>query len=117
MILGLILLPFLSGEGEKSWKRRPIAVLTVLLIAITLGTFTHLGPVRAVESADERLERRSRARTLRTRDHRARTPGRARLPGQAVPQLPLSWETAEDSEARPWTLLLSGSRRTSSSAR
>jgi ubiquinol-cytochrome c reductase cytochrome b subunit len=41
-IAGLLLLPFLSGEGEKSWKRRPIAVLTVLLIAITLGTFTHL---------------------------------------------------------------------------
>jgi mono/diheme cytochrome c family protein len=38
----LVLLPFLSGEGEKSWRRRPIAVLTVLLIAITLGTFTHL---------------------------------------------------------------------------
>jgi ubiquinol-cytochrome c reductase cytochrome b subunit len=38
----LILLPFLSGEGEKSWKRRPIAVITVLLIAITLGTFTRL---------------------------------------------------------------------------
>jgi ubiquinol-cytochrome c reductase cytochrome b subunit len=42
VIVGLLLLPFLSGEGEKSWKRRPIAVLTVLLIAITLGTFTHL---------------------------------------------------------------------------
>jgi len=41
-ITGLLLLPFLSGEGEKSWKRRPIAVLTVLLIAITLSTFTHL---------------------------------------------------------------------------
>ena len=40
--LALILLPFLSGEGEKSWKRRPIAVLTVLLIAITLGTFTRM---------------------------------------------------------------------------
>jgi ubiquinol-cytochrome c reductase cytochrome b subunit len=38
----LLLLPFLSGEGEKSWRRRPIAVLTVLLIAVTLGTFTHL---------------------------------------------------------------------------
>jgi ubiquinol-cytochrome c reductase cytochrome b subunit len=38
----LLLLPFLSGEGEKSWKRRPIAVLTVLMIAITLGTFTRL---------------------------------------------------------------------------
>jgi ubiquinol-cytochrome c reductase cytochrome b subunit len=42
VILGLLLLPFVSGEGEKSWKRRPIAVLTVLLVAITLGTFTHL---------------------------------------------------------------------------
>ena len=41
-IIGLLLLPFLSGEGEKSWRRRPIAVLTLLLIAVTLGTFTHL---------------------------------------------------------------------------
>jgi ubiquinol-cytochrome c reductase cytochrome b subunit len=38
----LVLLPFLSGEGEKSWRRRPIAVLTVLLIAVSLGTLTHL---------------------------------------------------------------------------
>jgi ubiquinol-cytochrome c reductase cytochrome b subunit len=38
----LLLLPFLSGEGEKSWRRRPIAVVTVLLIAVTLGTFTRL---------------------------------------------------------------------------
>jgi len=42
VIIGLLVLPFLSGEGEKSWKRRPIAVLTVMLIAVTLGTFTHL---------------------------------------------------------------------------
>ena len=62
VILGLILLPFLSGEGEKSWKRRPIAVLTVLLIAITLGTFTRTRPVHALESAHERLERRSSTR-------------------------------------------------------
>jgi ubiquinol-cytochrome c reductase cytochrome b subunit len=41
-IAGLLLLPFLSGEGEKSWRRRPIAVLTVLLVAVTLGTFTQL---------------------------------------------------------------------------
>jgi ubiquinol-cytochrome c reductase cytochrome b subunit len=41
-IIGLLLLPFLSGEGEKSWRRRPIAVLTLLLIAVMLGTFTHL---------------------------------------------------------------------------
>jgi ubiquinol-cytochrome c reductase cytochrome b subunit len=43
IILGFLIgLPFFAGEGEKSWKRRPIAVLTVLLMAITLGTFTHL---------------------------------------------------------------------------
>src|SRR5262249_29700435 len=40
VVLVLLLLPFLSGEGEKSWKRRPIAVLTVLLLAIALGNFT-----------------------------------------------------------------------------
>jgi len=38
----LILLPFLSGEGEKSWRRRPIAVISLLLIAVALGTFTKL---------------------------------------------------------------------------
>jgi ubiquinol-cytochrome c reductase cytochrome b subunit len=42
VILLLLLLPFLSGEGEKSWRRRPIAVLTISLIAISLGTLTHL---------------------------------------------------------------------------
>jgi ubiquinol-cytochrome c reductase cytochrome b subunit len=43
IIIGaLLLLPFLSGEGEKSWRRRPIAVLTILLVAVTLATFTHL---------------------------------------------------------------------------
>jgi ubiquinol-cytochrome c reductase cytochrome b subunit len=41
-IMVLLLLPFLSGEGEKSWRRRPIAVLTILLLAISLGTLTHL---------------------------------------------------------------------------
>src|SRR5271170_4777970 len=41
-ILALLLLPFVSGEGEKSWRRRPIAVLTVLLAAVALGTFTRL---------------------------------------------------------------------------
>ena len=41
-LIVLLLLPFFSGEGEKSWKRRPIAVLTILLIAVTLGTFTNL---------------------------------------------------------------------------
>jgi ubiquinol-cytochrome c reductase cytochrome b subunit len=42
VIVALLLLPFVSGEGEKSWRRRPIAVLTMLLIAVTLGTFTRL---------------------------------------------------------------------------
>ena len=39
----MLLLPLLSGEGEKHWSRRPIAVLMVAVIAVTLGIFTHLG--------------------------------------------------------------------------
>jgi ubiquinol-cytochrome c reductase cytochrome b subunit len=41
-ILGLLLLPFIFGEGEKSWRRRPAAVLTILLVAVALGAFTRL---------------------------------------------------------------------------
>jgi len=33
----------LSGTGEKSWRRRPVAVLSVLLIIISLAAFTQLG--------------------------------------------------------------------------
>jgi len=43
VLAGLLLLPFVFGEGEKSWRRRPIAVLSILLIAVTLGELTHLG--------------------------------------------------------------------------
>jgi len=42
VIVALILLPFLFGEGEKSWQRRPVAVVSVMLIAVVLGTFTEL---------------------------------------------------------------------------
>jgi len=42
-IVVLLVLPFIAGEGEKSWKRRPIAVLTILLAAVSLGTLTRLG--------------------------------------------------------------------------
>jgi ubiquinol-cytochrome c reductase cytochrome b subunit len=42
-IVVLLGLPFVAGEGEKSWKRRPITVLVILLAAVTLGALTHLG--------------------------------------------------------------------------
>jgi ubiquinol-cytochrome c reductase cytochrome b subunit len=42
-IAALLLLPFVFGEGEKSWRRRPVAVLTILLVAVSLATLTHLG--------------------------------------------------------------------------
>ncbi|MGO9829500.1 MAG: cytochrome b N-terminal domain-containing protein [Myxococcaceae bacterium] len=42
VLLGLFALPFLAGEGEKSWRRRPVAVLLVLLVAVGLAALTHL---------------------------------------------------------------------------
>jgi ubiquinol-cytochrome c reductase cytochrome b subunit len=42
-IVVLLALPFVAGAGEKSWKRRPIAVLAVLVIAVALGSLTNLG--------------------------------------------------------------------------
>ena len=39
----MLLLPLFAAEGERHWTRRPIAVLMVSVIALTLGVFTRLG--------------------------------------------------------------------------
>lgn len=45
VVIGIILfaLPFFNGTGEKSWRRRPVAVLTVILTYVALGLLTYLG--------------------------------------------------------------------------
>src|SRR5262249_51828722 len=44
LAIGLLLvLPFIAGTGEKSWRRRPVAVLGVLLIVLTVVTLASLG--------------------------------------------------------------------------
>jgi ubiquinol-cytochrome c reductase cytochrome b subunit len=42
VIGGLVLLPLVAGEGEKHWSRRPVAVLMVMMIAVSLGALTRL---------------------------------------------------------------------------
>jgi len=42
-VAGLVALPLVAGIGEKSWWRRPVAVFSVMFIAICFGVFTHLG--------------------------------------------------------------------------
>ena len=42
-IIAMLLFPLIAGEGEKHWSRRPLAVLMVAVIAVTLGVFTRLG--------------------------------------------------------------------------
>ncbi len=39
----LLAIPFWAGEGEKSWHRRPVAVLAVSTFAICWGVLTQLG--------------------------------------------------------------------------
>jgi ubiquinol-cytochrome c reductase cytochrome b subunit len=42
-IVAMLLLPLVAGEGERHWAKRPVAVLMVSVIAVSLGIFTHLG--------------------------------------------------------------------------
>jgi ubiquinol-cytochrome c reductase cytochrome b subunit len=42
-IAGMLLLPLFASEGERHWARRPVAVLMVSVIAVSLGIFTRLG--------------------------------------------------------------------------
>jgi ubiquinol-cytochrome c reductase cytochrome b subunit len=39
----LLALPFFAGEGEKSWHRRPIAVLSITVLAVGFAVCEHLG--------------------------------------------------------------------------
>ena len=43
LIAALILVPFLSNRGERAPSRRPVAVLSVIVIATALSTLTYLG--------------------------------------------------------------------------
>ena len=44
ILIGLLLaLPFISGTGEKSFRRRPVAVLAVIFIMLVIGTLTYMG--------------------------------------------------------------------------
>jgi ubiquinol-cytochrome c reductase cytochrome b subunit len=44
IVIGLLFtIPFISGTGEKSARRRPVAVLAVILIFLSLGTLNYLG--------------------------------------------------------------------------
>jgi len=36
-------LPFFAGEGEKSWRRRPVAIIAVILIYLCVGMLTYAG--------------------------------------------------------------------------
>ena len=42
-IVAMLLLPLFASQGERHWSRRPVAVLMVSVIAVTLGVFTRLG--------------------------------------------------------------------------
>jgi ubiquinol-cytochrome c reductase cytochrome b subunit len=43
LVLGLLLVPFISNRGERAPSRRPVAVLTVIVTAVTLGVLTYAG--------------------------------------------------------------------------
>jgi ubiquinol-cytochrome c reductase cytochrome b subunit len=42
-IAAMLMLPLFASQGERHWSRRPVAVLMVAVIAVTLGVFTRLG--------------------------------------------------------------------------
>ncbi|HEY1601665.1 MAG TPA: cytochrome b N-terminal domain-containing protein [Pirellulales bacterium] len=45
LVAGLVLLPFVASRGERSPRRRPVAVLSVVLLFVTYGVLAWLGAV------------------------------------------------------------------------
>ena len=69
VICVMLALPFYAGEGEKHWSRRPVAVLMVMVIAVSLGILTVVSlhppwsPVMTAWSADPVQPKYLRGRT------------------------------------------------------
>lgn len=42
-ILYLLIIPFIAGTGEKIWTKRPVAVLSVILIVLVAGVLSYFG--------------------------------------------------------------------------
>ena len=83
MLIGaLLLVPFVSNRGERAPSRRPVAVLSVIVIFAVLGGVDLPGRDRAVVAGDDGLERRSRSRRHRPSTHAAATSGSRRAPEQ-----------------------------------
>ena len=78
-----------SARARSTGRAGQSAVLMVALIAVTLGAFTRLGDVYAVEPGDECMEQRSNSAGRPEGSHSARTRGSDRAAEQAMPQLPL----------------------------
>ena len=78
--------PFLCGGREKSWRRRPIAILPPHHRGKLGSTHEQGHPRRGAE--DGRLERRTAAAfSIHPWRERARASGRNRLPVKTVPEL------------------------------
>ena len=90
VIIGFLMcLPFFAGEGEKSWKRRPIAVVTILLKRSRTRNADPSCRLHSMEPDHECLERRSRAGAVSEWTLAAGASGSCCVPRQAMPQLPL----------------------------
>ncbi len=83
----LILLPFYSGTGEKSYRRRPMAIVIVVVAFLTVGITCPSWNVRAMVSTHGRVEWRANARWAYRGSFGTGTAGRASHSREAMPKL------------------------------
>ena len=83
----LFALPFISNTGEKSARRRPMAVLGVILVFLILGSLTHLGTYAPWSPHMEAWSSDPTPVAVCARTFAAGVAGRASAAEQAMPEL------------------------------
>ena len=101
-IVVLLALPFVAGEGEKSWKRRPIAVLTILLVAVSPRHSHSSGRAHTLEPGDGCVEQPADSGRIPARvgRHWSATVRSCFKPSNVTTVI--RWMTKEDSADRHW---------------
>ncbi len=91
ILIGLLLaLPFISGTGEKSFRRRPVAVLCRCVRHVGDRHINVYGRNVSVVTSDVCLERHSGSGEICQKAHASRDTRRACISKQAVPELSLA---------------------------
>ncbi len=101
LVAGLLLVPIVSNRGERAPSRRPVAVLTVVVIYTFLILLSYLGKTSPWSPVMEAWSRDPIPEPIVEKSSPMQLQGGADLPVQELPELPCARRRGRQARSRP----------------